>query len=91
MKRKTIKTTITFSVVVVFAALFCLAFRQKLPDGLVGEWKCADTAEGSEQYFGFYALRIEKNGTFSLYDAEAGNPGISGKMRGEKDAISIRP
>ena len=31
----------------------------------------------------FYALTIESDGTFSLYDQASGNPGISGTMKGD--------
>lgn len=54
-----------------------------VPERLVGEWQCDDTASGNHVDTGFYALRIESDGNFSLYDAEAGNPGISGTMKGD--------
>ena len=55
---------------------------EKVPERLVGQWDCAEYASDETTETGFYALTIEKNGHFSLYDT-VGNPGISGKMKGD--------
>jgi hypothetical protein len=55
---------------------------EKVPERLVGQWDCAQYASDETTETGFYALRIESDGTFSLYD-KVGNPGISGKMKGD--------
>lgn len=52
-----------------------------VPKALIGNWKCAETASDGETYTGFYALEVQQNGEFSLYDQEAGNPGIEGTMK----------
>lgn len=47
----------------------------------IGEWKCGETPLEYEDYYtGFLTLRIQEEGTFSMYDVEAGNPGISGEI-----------
>ena len=56
----------------------------------VGEWDCQESPleeRGSEDYtyVGYFDLRVEEDGSFSMYDAEAGNPGISGMMYPETD------
>ena len=53
----------------------------RIPDGLIGQWKCEATASDGKTDTGFYEMYIKKNGKFSLYDAAAGNPGISGKIK----------
>lgn len=51
-----------------------------VPYDLIGEWDCLDSAPDSESGYGYLHLRIEEDGSFSLYDQEAGNPGIAGTM-----------
>ena len=56
----------------------------------VGEWDCQDSIleeRGDEGYLyvGYFTLRVEEDGSFSMYDAEAGNPGISGSLYPEED------
>ena len=55
---------------------------EKVPERLIGQWDCAEYASDETTETGFYALTIQKDGTFSLYD-KVGNPGISGTMKGE--------
>ena len=51
------------------------------PAEMMGEWQCeSGTLEDPSDYVGYFVLYINEDGTFSMYDAEAGNPGISGKM-----------
>lgn len=52
---------------------------------LLGYWECQDTTleeRGNEEshYVGCYGLRVFDDGTFTLVDVEAGNPGIAGWM-----------
>ena len=52
---------------------------------LLGAWECQDTTleeRGNEEshYVGCYGLRVFDDGTFTLVDVEAGNPGIAGWM-----------
>ena len=77
---------ITIMVLVLVAAtitVFAGCGGAKVPERLVGHWKCDDLASDGYTDTSFYALTIEKDGTFSLYDYAAGNPGISGKMKGD--------
>lgn len=55
----------------------------KVPERLIGEWDCAPLASDQMTDTSFYALTIQEDGTFSLYDKAAGNPGISGTMKGD--------
>lgn len=46
-----------------------------------GSWQCAETSlEHPEYYTGYLVWVINEDGSFSMYDAEAGNPGITGNM-----------
>lgn len=48
-----------------------------------GEWKCRDAAEESDYsdyYVGYLVLEVGESGAFNLYDAEAGNPSLSGTI-----------
>jgi hypothetical protein len=56
---------------------------KSIPEEFVGSWSCEDYASDKETNTGFYAMYIKKNGKFSIYDQEAGNPGISGKMKND--------
>lgn len=50
---------------------------------LEGDWQCQEKPEQEEYsdiYVGYIFLCIEDDGSFSMYDAEAGNPGISGTL-----------
>ena len=47
-----------------------------------GNWQCAETPlEHPEYYTGYLMWVINKDGSFSMYDAEAGNPGIIGDIQ----------
>ena len=54
-----------------------------VPDRLVGDWQCDPTSTGNPVDTSFYALHIESDGTFSIFDKESGNPAISGTMKGD--------
>lgn len=49
------------------------------PEKLRHSWTCGKYASDHKTLTSFYSLKIDKK-TFKLYDAEAGNPGIAGKM-----------
>ena len=81
-RRNYIKKALLGAIILVF--IFTLAgCGSAVPERLVGEWKCDPTSSGNPVDTSFYALSIEKDGTFSIYDFEAGNPGISGTMQGD--------
>ena len=47
-----------------------------------GRWQCAETPlEHPQRYTGYLMWVINKDGSFSMYDAEAGNPGIAGTIQ----------
>lgn len=81
--KKTLITVIALAAAVALAAAFTGCGSPKVPERLIGQWECADLASDGYTDTSFYALTIEKDGTFSLYDAGAGNPGISGTMKGD--------
>ncbi|MCR5035404.1 MAG: hypothetical protein K6B42_08325 [Clostridia bacterium] len=79
---------IFFTALALAAAMtLCIAFTgcggSDVPERLVGEWDCAPLASDQMTDTGFYALTIEEDGTFSLYDKTAGTSGISGTMKGD--------
>ena len=82
-----------FCIAVLMACCGCGTAKEVNKDALdrfVGEWDCQDSIleeRGDEGYLyvGYYTLRVEEDGSFSMYDGEAGNPGISGMMYPEAD------
>ncbi len=51
-------------------------------DLLIGEWKCEDHPLKNEEYYtGFIMMHVQKDGSFRMTDAEAGNPVISGDLK----------
>ena len=69
----------------------CGSFKAGAPDSITGNWTCEEYASDGETDTGFYEMYIKKDGTFSLYDAGAGNPGISGKMgNGTENTVECR-
>ena len=56
-----------------------------LPEALTGSWTCEPLASDGKTATEFYAMDINTDGSFSLYDT-VGNPGISGKMELEKSS-----
>ena len=61
------------------------------PIELIGEWQGEEMSLDGKRYTGFYAFDIEKNGEFSLYDAEAGNPGVEGKINQyDRESLKIK-
>jgi hypothetical protein len=57
---------------------------------LIGEWNCRSLASDQITATEFYHLSIQPSGSFSLYDQEAGNPGISGKMTPKKGTNQLK-
>lgn len=55
-------------------------FEAGAPEGLVGQWRCEALASDGETDTSFYEMRVEEDGSFSMFDFAAGNPGISGEM-----------
>ena len=48
----------------------------------VGRWQCAEAPlEYPDYYTGYLVWAIEEDGSFSMFDAEAGNPGIAGMIQ----------
>lgn len=91
MKRTRIISAVLLTAIL-FTAAVCLTScggvkKSAEPSPIEGEWDCADTyLETDEGYTGFYRLWVEKDGTFSMYDCEAGNPGISGTVIANSDS-----
>ena len=48
----------------------------------VGNWQCADAPlEHPDYYTGYLVWAVNEDGSFSMYDAEAGNPVIKGTLQ----------
>ena len=59
-------------------------------DLLIGEWKCENHPLNNEAYYtGFIMLYIQEDGSFRMYDAEAGNPVISGDLECLSDKVLV--
>ncbi len=82
---KTMKRKAIYTISLQLILISILAGCASAPEALEGSWSCDETASDRETYTGFYALEVQKNGSFSMYDREAGNPGISGKMKDAGD------
>lgn len=46
----------------------------------VGTWYATGYVIGTDKYSAYLTMSVKKDGTFSIYDGEAGNPGISGQL-----------
>lgn len=73
------KKLIFLCIIISLMLLVCGCGSVDLPEGLIGEWNCEDVASDGETATDFYAMYINEDGSFSLYDT-VGNPGIAGKM-----------
>ena len=86
-RKQNIKRILTVTLALAAAAVMLIAFTgcggSKVPERLVGQWDCAPLASDEMTDTSFYALTIESDGTFSLYDKAAGNPAMSGTMKGD--------
>ena len=76
------------SLVLVLICMMVLCSCGKKSEGLEnisvfeGKWQCAETPlEHPEYYTGYLMWVINKDGSFSMHDAEAGNPGIKGTIQ----------
>ena len=79
--KRIISILLTLAIIItLFMISSCRSFRAGAPDGFAGQWKCEDLASDGETDTSFYEMTIEEDGHFSIYDAAAGNPGISGLM-----------
>ena len=59
-----------------------------VPASIVGEWKCRETPlENSELYSGYRSRDIRSDGSYVMYDAEAGNPCIKGTVQTDGDSL----
>ncbi len=84
---------IALCIIVVLACCGCGEVKEVNKDALapfVGEWDCQESTleeRGDEGYLyvGYFTLRVEEDGSFSMYDGEAGNPGMAGMMYPEDD------
>lgn len=48
----------------------------------IGKWQCAEAPlEHPDYYTAYLMLVINEDGSFSMYDAEAGNPGLKGELQ----------
>ena len=81
--KKALVTAIALAASIIMLVALTGCGGSKVPERLVGQWECADLASDGYTDTSFYALTSEKDGTFSLYDEAAGNPGISGTMKGD--------
>ena len=81
------KTNKPVRIATILAALIMLlalaGCGSPVPDRLVGEWSGAETASDGSTYTAYLKLTINSDGTFSMVDVEAGNPVISGSMKGD--------
>ena len=76
-----------FAIAVLMLLGLCGCSEKVVPEGLVGNWNCREMASDCTTTTGFYALYINDDGSFSLYDT-CGNPGISGTLGASKDDSS---
>lgn len=62
--------------------------QSAVPASIVGEWKCRETPlDNSELYSGYLSLDIRSDGSYVMYDAEAGNPCIKGTIQTDGDSL----
>ena len=55
--------------------------RAQALERMEGAWACEDNPLGiPDVYVGYLQLEITAEGTFAMYDAEAGNPAIAGRF-----------
>ena len=77
---------IIFTIVVMILTAGCTGNAKETIKPFCGNWKCQDTALETEEYYtGYMELYVKENGKFSIFDAEAGNPSISGKIEIDSD------
>jgi len=76
------------SIVVMMLCIIALCGCGKKNAGLgnypefIGRWQCAEAPlEHPDYYTGYLMWVINEDGSFSMHDAEAGNPGIAGELQ----------
>lgn len=58
---------------------------------LEGTWRCEKSPlENKDIYTAYLTLEIDKDLSFNMYDAEAGNPVIRGKMIKKDDTLTLQ-
>lgn len=58
---------------------------------LEGTWTCEKSPlENKDIYTAYLTLEIDKDLSFNMYDAEAGNPVIRGKMIKKDDTLTLQ-
>ena len=91
MKKKSVNAII----IVLLCMIMITACGQKSTEDVnkdlfIGEWKCEDHPLQNEVYYtGFITMYIQKDGSFRMSDAEAGNPVISGNLEFLSDKVLI--
>ncbi len=91
-EKKTACRTVLFIICLV-GMIFCLtgcgASEKKLPGTedaallkpFLGSWQCEETPmERDDIYTGYLHLEVQDDSSYSMYDIEAGNPGIEGTL-----------
>ncbi len=62
--------------------------RTQALEMMEGAWECEDNPLGvPDCYVGYLCLQISSDGTFAMYDTEAGNPSITGRFLFLEDGI----
>ena len=54
-------------------------------ENFVGDWSAASYVIGTDKYSGYLTMRVMADGTFDIFDGEAGNPGIEGQLSVEDE------
>ena len=85
MKKKILVHVVVVLVMVICAIGLCACGKTNKGLGgnpkFVGRWQCAkNPLEHPDYYTGYLVWAIEEDGSFTMHDAEAGNPGIAGKL-----------
>ena len=92
-EKKTACRTVLFIICLV-GMIFCLtgcgtSEKEKLPGTedaallkpFLGGWQCEETPlERDDIYTGYLHLEVQDDSSYSMYDIEAGNPGIEGTL-----------
>ena len=92
-EKKTACRTVLFIICLV-CMIFCLtgcgtSEKEKLPGTedaallkpFLGSWQCEETPlEHDDIYTGYLHLEVQDDSSYSMYDIEAGNPGIEGTL-----------
>lgn len=85
MKKKIVVYVVVILVMLISVTGLCACGKTNKGLGnnpeFVGKWQCAkNPLEHSDYYTGYLVWAIEEDGSFTMHDAEAGNPGIAGNL-----------